>query len=299
MLSIIVCSRNKTLPTEFVANVTNTVGVDHEIIAVDNSENQYSIFSAYNIGISKSKYPYLCFVHDDVFFHSNNWGINVIAHLQDPRTGVIGLAGGDLVLRVPASWATLISVSEKIIKSDRTGRKQTILAQKPENYTESRRSVILLDGVFMCMRRELVEKNKFDEQFLGFHGYDFDITIQSSVSGYNNYVIYDVDLEHFSRGNTDINYYRNLIAVFRKWEKYLPIIGKTISEDERKRMGIIEERKLFQLTKKMVRKGFSTNEIIDQTIYYANLTGSTKACRSLRIRIFFIRLFNCPKYILK
>ena len=151
----------------------------------------------------------------------------------------------------------------------------------------------------MCMKKGLTEKIHSDENHSGLHRNGYDISIQSSASGYCNYVIYDVDLEHFSRGNTDIKYYRNLIAVFIKLEKYLPIIGRSISEEERKRITEIEERKLFQLTKKMVRKGFSTKKIIDQTTYYANLIGSAKACSNLKIRIFFIWLFNCPKYILK
>jgi Glycosyltransferase like family len=116
MLSIIICSRNRTLSQELINNINDSIGVDYEIISVDNSENKYSIFEAYNLGITKSKYPYLCFIHEDVFFHSNNWGVNVVAHLQDKKTGILGIAGGDLVTKVPASWATLISPSQNIIK---------------------------------------------------------------------------------------------------------------------------------------------------------------------------------------
>lgn len=299
MLSIIVCTRNKTLSKAFTENISSTVGTDFELIPIDNSWNDYSIFSAYNAGFAKSKFPYLCFVHDDVLFHSENWGVKVIAHLQSPGIGIIGLAGGDLVTRVPASWSTLISMSENIIKSDKTGRKKTVIAQNPPNYNGIRRSAILLDGVFMCMTRKLFEKIKFDEQFTGFHGYDFDISIQSTISGYSNYVIYDVNLEHFSRGKTDKNYYQNLIAVFKKWEKYLPLVGENISPEEYQKVGSIEKEKLYQLTKKLIRKGFSTNEIIKQITYYANLTGFTKAYKNLTIKVFLIRLFNCPKYIFK
>jgi hypothetical protein len=133
MLSIIACSRNKTLSNEFTLNIRSTFGVDYEIISIDNSENRYSIFSAYNIGISKSQYPYLCFVHEDVLFHSNNWGVNIISHLQDSNTGIIGVAGSDLVTRVPASWATLISPSKNLILSDPTGKTKTRHLFEPEN----------------------------------------------------------------------------------------------------------------------------------------------------------------------
>lgn len=299
MLSIIVCSRNKTLPKKFVDNVMNTVGVDYEIINIDNSENRYTIFSAYNAGFSQRKYPYLCFVHEDVQFHTQNWGEKVISHLENPETGIIGLAGSDLVTRIPAAWSTIIFGVANIIQSDRTGRKKTKIVQYPENYDQSTHSVILLDGVFLCMKSILMNEIKFDEQLSGFHGYDYDISIQSVVAGYKNYTIYDVNLEHFSRGKTDYTYYRNLISIFKKWEKYLPLIGQSASEIQQSEILKIEKKKLFRLVKKMTRKGFSVKEIVSEITYYANLIGSDEEIKNLKRRIFFIRLFNCPKYLFK
>jgi len=297
MLSIIVCSRNKNLPKDFVDNILNTVGVVYEIIPIDNSENQYSIFSAYNIGFAKSKYPYICFVHEDVFFHTTNWGEKVIAHLQNPNTGIIGLAGAGIVTRVPASWSSLLSLSENIIQSDRSGKKETEIFRLPLNYTKSIRSVILLDGVFMCMRRELMEKIRFDETLNGFHGYDFDISIQSTVKGYVNNVIYDIVLEHFSRGKTDKLYYKNLITVFKKWESYLPVSLNNSSEKMLSEITKNEDYNLQRLIKKMVRKGFKSCEIIEEVTYFAAITDYRKSVRNLEVRIFLIRLFNCPKYL--
>ena len=297
MLSIIVCSRNKNLPKDFVDNILNTVGVVYEIISIDNSENQYSIFSAYNIGFAKSKYPYICFVHEDVFFHTTNWGEKVIAHLQNLNTGIIGLAGAGIVTRVPASWSSLLSLSENIIQSDRSGKKETEIFRLPLNYTKSIRSVILLDGVFMCMRRELMEKIRFDETLNGFHGYDFDISIQSTVKGYVNNVIYDIVLEHFSRGKTDKLYYKNLITVFKKWESYLPVSLNNSSEKMLSEITKNEDYNLQRLIKKMVRKGFKSCEIIEEVTYFAAITDYRKSVRNLEVRIFLIRLFNCPKYL--
>lgn len=299
MLSIIVCSRNKKLSKEFVENIIKTVGVDYEIIAIDNSENRYTIFSAYNAGFAQSKNPYLCFVHEDVIFHSSNWGMKVIAHLQDTKTGIIGVAGGDLVPRVPSSWATLISPGHNIIQTHKNEKKQSEFILKPENFDQPKRTSITLDGVFMCMRRELMLKIHFDENLKGFHGYDYDITLQSIVAGYVNYVIYDIKLEHFSGGRTDIQYFRNLISIFKKWEKYLPIIGENITEVERQNLPKIEKKKLYQLTKKMVRKGFEVDEIKTEMTYYANMINCKNAVKFLKIRVFLIRLFNSPKFILK
>jgi len=299
MLSIIICSRNKVLSKEFTENIKVTVGVDYEIVYIDNSENKYSIFAAYNLGITQSKYPYLCFVHEDVFFHTSDWGEKVISHLQDTKTGIIGVAGSDLVTRIPASWANMISQGHNIILTDNAREKPTEIILLPKNYNLSKRSSIILDGLFMCMRKDLTNKIHFDENLKGFHGYDYDISLQSIMAGYTNYVIYDIKLEHFSGGKTSILYFRNLISIFKKWENNLPIIGDNVTLEERLEIPEIERKKLYQLTKKMVRKGFGIEEIKTEVSYYANMISFKRARQFLSIRIFLIRLFNCPKYLFK
>jgi len=299
MLSIIICSRNKVLSKELTENIKVTVGVDYEIIYIDNSENKYSIFAAYNLGITQSKYPYLCFVHEDVFFHTSDWGEKVISHLQDTKTGIIGVAGSDLVTRIPASWANMISQGHNIILTDNARKKPTEIILLPKNYNLSKRSSIILDGLFMCMRKDLTNKIHFDENLKGFHGYDYDISLQSIMAGYTNYVIYDIKLEHFSGGKTSILYFRNLISIFKKWENNLPIIGDNVTLEERLEIPEIERKKLYQLTKKMVRKGFGIEEIKTEVSYYANMISFKRARQFLSIRIFLIRLFNCPKYLFK
>jgi len=288
------------LPDYFLKNIEETVGTEYEIIHIDNSKNQYSIFAAYNQGSARSKYPYLCFVHEDVKFHTPNWGKKVIEHLQKQKTGIVGLAGGDLASRIPASWSAFMS-SIKIIQADKTGRKPLRYIHHPSDFAEKSRSVILLDGVLLCMKCELMQKIKFDEQFDGFHGYDFDISIQSIVAGYTNYVMYDVDLEHFSHGKPDAHYYRNLIAIFKKWEKYLPLIGKNVTDEQRNHIPEIEEKRLSRLIRLMTRTGFTTDEIIKESTYFANVIGSEKSTGTYlnqKFRIYFLRLFTCPKYLL-
>lgn len=301
MLSIIICSRNKVLSKEFVDNIDNSVGIDYEIIAIDNSKNSYSINSAYNTGFAKSIYPYVCFVHEDVQFHTKNWGEKVIHHLQRPDSGIIGLAGSDLVTRIPGSCAGKTS-SANIIQSDKSGRKPSVKSHYPINYDQSKRSTILLDGVFLCMRRDLMEKLNFDEQLDGFHGYDFDISLQSAMAGHFNYVIYDIELEHFSKGQFKRQFYSNLISVFKKWQNVLPLFGPSVTIEKRSQIYKIEEKRLFKLIKKMILYGFSTKEIITETTYFEKIINSSNVSKKLRItrlRIILIRLFNCPQYLLK
>lgn len=299
MISIIICSKYESLPDALLQNIADTVGVQYEIIHIANTSNQHSIFSAYNEGIKRSKFPYLCFIHEDVLFRSNNWGEKLAIHLQQPDSGIFGLAGRDLVTRIPASWTVKLP-GVNIIQSSNNDRKRTKKRFKPKGFDQPRREVILLDGVMLCMKRELMNSIKFDESFSGFHGYDFDICIQSAVKGLKNYVMYDIALEHFSRGNPDVTYYRNLIAIFKKWQNHLPLIGANASEKQKTEIAKTEQAGLARLLRKLARRGFSINEIKSEINYFEKITsGQNSRFKNFLIpfEVFIIRFLDCPKQL--
>ena len=62
MISVIICSRTSTIGTALSENIKNSIGCEYELISIDNSKNTYSIFEAYNLGIQKSKFDFLCFI---------------------------------------------------------------------------------------------------------------------------------------------------------------------------------------------------------------------------------------------
>ena len=74
MVSCIICSRKQDISTDLKENIKNTVGCDYELLIIDNSKNQYNIFKAYNEGIRRAKGDILCFMHEDIFYHTQNWG---------------------------------------------------------------------------------------------------------------------------------------------------------------------------------------------------------------------------------
>ncbi len=47
-------------------------------------------------------------------------------------------------------------------------------------------------SLIMFMRHAHGEHIQFDEQLSGFHGYDLDISVQSIVAGYKNFVMYQI-----------------------------------------------------------------------------------------------------------
>ena len=67
MISIIVCSINIEYFKGLKKSIENTIGsIEYEIIKIDNLQEKLPITKAYNLGISKSKYNFLVFVHEDV-----------------------------------------------------------------------------------------------------------------------------------------------------------------------------------------------------------------------------------------
>ncbi|MDD3490824.1 MAG: glycosyltransferase [Paludibacter sp.] len=298
MLSVIICSKNRMLAPDFVKNIANTIGSEYELVHIDNSDTKYSIYKAYNEGVKLCKYDNLCFLHEDVHFHSKDWGKKIIEHLQTPNVGICGVAGRDFVSKVPAAWNKKLS-GVNIIQSDKLGIRRTRRKLIPGDYKNPLREVITLDGVIMCCRKDIFEKISFDESIGGFHGYDFDICIQSAVHGYQNYVMYDIVMEHFSRGNPNADYYRALIKVFRKWKNSLPLFSREVKPGIIRRIGWIDCRGLTKLLCKMVRRNMPVNEIATEITYFSN----TLKLRFPALRISWIKpeiyLMRCLHFPLK
>ncbi len=291
MISIIICSRNSDIPDSLRKNIDSTIGVEHEINVIDNYNNDFSIFSAYNKGYEMSKFPYLCFVHEDVHFRTENWGVNLINHLSDEKTGIIGVAGGKMVTKVPASWAA----EGRYIHLVQHHNGEKILLKDPTSFSGSKQPAIWLDGLFLAMRKDLFNSIKFDENLTGFHGYDLDISMQSIVAGFSNFVVYDILLEHFSEGNKDIIYYKNLISIYQKWEKALPVFSQDVSEKGQQNLKKIETTRLAKLIRRLARVRFENDEIRALAEFYSTLLGLKglkKQSNFLQLKILFEKIFN-------
>ena len=237
MISIIVCSRKPDIPDNLKFNVTETIGVDYELIVIDNSENKYSIFSAYNEGVRRAKYSYLCFMHEDILFHTEDWGVKVTEHFKDKTIGLIGVVGGHYMPKCPASWwsaecSSGIVLQGKINNGSYSSELYEWLSHKvPE---ETSVSVASVDGLWFCVRTELFGKINFDENtYRGFHCYDSDICMQVIEAGYDVHVVFDILIEHLSQGNQDDLFFFERIKWFNKWKGKLPVVkGVCLAETD-------------------------------------------------------------------
>ncbi|SEF94605.1 Glycosyltransferase like family protein [Halpernia humi] len=214
MLSIIISSYQKDFYENLVENINETIGEAflYEILPIWNPKLM-GICAAYNLGAKKSKFENLLFLHEDLIFKTKNWGEKLISHLTQKNTGIIGVAGSSYVPKAPFSW----TVAEKynvvnILQGNKEDANSILL-----NSTKSNRNkVFAVDGVFLAVKKEVFNQCKFDEDLLkGFHGYDLDFSL-SVAKQFQNYVIDDILIEHFSKGNLDCEWLQANIKVRQK-----------------------------------------------------------------------------------
>jgi len=231
MISIIICSRTKHLAEPLLSNIQETIGVPYELVIIDNTQNKLTIFQAYNIGVSKSNFPFLCFMHDDILFHTQDWGKAVVRHFEDKLIGAIGIAGGKYLSYMPGTWSSSGFWEQNIIHTDKAENKVALEAviKTEGNKTE----VTAVDGVWFCIPKRLFGEIKFDEKtFKGFHYYDLDICMQIVNKGYKIYAVFDVLIEHFSKGSLNRSWMENALIFQHKWWFKLPVSLLNLSTKE-------------------------------------------------------------------
>lgn len=226
MLSIIICSVSPELLQQVSQNIQDTVGVEHEIIAINNKEKKWPIARAYNEGARRAQYPFLLFVHEDVMFHSPNWGPFIEDKLKEPDCGAIGFAGSEVKLNCYSGW-TQASRWVHAFYYQREGE-VTNFSVVNVDLKHPFEEVVTLDGLGIFVRKDVWSQYPFDEQMLtGFHCYDLDFTLQIAAGKqYKNYVCCSprVLIEHFSKGNYNSSWCQETIRMHdQKWNKMLPL----------------------------------------------------------------------------
>lgn len=239
MISIIICSRYSSLSQELQSNIHATIGgCEYELVHIDNSENKYNIFEAYNLGVRKAQGDILCFMHEDILFHSKDWGGKMARWLANDEYGIMGVAGGYAVL-AQSDWRLYGKCLVNLIQGYNTIEENCKYYVFPNSSRKAKRKlkepveVAALDGVWFCIRKELFDKISFDEiTYDGFHMYDTDICMQIHKLGKKVMICPDVLLEHLSVGSYTPAFVTGLSAFHAKWKDYLPVIKTITLTDE-------------------------------------------------------------------
>jgi GT2 family glycosyltransferase len=283
MISIIICSRTASISDELNQNIDQTIGIPYELVIIDNSENLYSIFSAYNEGVKRSMFEVLCFMHDDIIFKTNDWGISVMNRFNSSNIGAIGVAGSPYYAVLPGAWWSGGYICQSIYS-------QQDLAYQSKQ--DNALPVVVLDGLWFCVRKSLFSMIRFDDTtFSGFHYYDMDISLQIQQKGYKLLSVYDISIQH-SSGKLDTIWLNNALLLQKKWENNLPIFSEKLPYFKEV---TIEYAVLEEYIRSMKKNGINSFKIlsflIQQLAYYR--------IKRFKISFPFIFIYQVTRYLLK
>ncbi len=275
MISVIICSANEQDLSKVKVNIAQTIGIPFEIIAIDNSEGKMGICEVYNRGAAQAQYGILCFMHEDIEMITPMWG-NKVTELfdQNPKVGLIGVAGGGYKSLVPSSWYNAdLEVNGGFYCSliqgfKHSGETEFFDYRNPKD--EKLSHVACIDGCWMCTKKSIVLEYPFDQGLLTkFHGYDLDFSLAVNQK-YKVAVTYEIVLRHFSEGNFDSEWFEATLKVHKKWSWILPVNTDGLNEATLSRY----ERRAFKVF---------ANNLLDQGFTYSQLATIGSHFRHSRI----------------
>ncbi|MCC3153806.1 glycosyltransferase [Hymenobacter sp. BT770] len=259
MLSLVICSRKAVDLAAVSENVKKTIGVPYELLAIDNSTGKYGICEAYNLGASQAQYPLLCFMHEDIRFRTEGWGSVVVDTLADQTIGAIGVVGGMFQLAAPAAWwgcgPELYRENVMNVFADGSSRMDLC---NPE--AAALTDVAVVDGLWMCSRREVWEQHPFDSAtFTDFHFYDIDYCTELFRQGMRVCVTFGLVLEHHSRGSVNSAWLLNALKYQKKRRGQLPF---GVAQPTPSQRAAMELKALQEFTGRLIRARFPSSLIL-------------------------------------
>lgn len=229
MISVLICSVNRGLLEKVTENIRNTIGIPFEILSFDNRIAKKGICEVYNQLASKSKFEYLCFIHEDVLLRTDDWGkIITEIFLSHPTTGLVGIAGSKYKSAHFSGWYTGVKELDcaNYIHQYSSKTEHVLLSPSGNKLEE----VVCIDGVFMCCTKSSWSKISFDEKLLkGFHFYDIDFSLRMAHE-YKVLVTFDIELVHITTGGDySNNWVKTAILYHQKKKAVLPFAKTSIN----------------------------------------------------------------------
>jgi len=184
------------------------------------NESNLGISKALNQGAHLAHHALFCFMHNDVLIHEKDWIKKVEGFIaQNEKAGIVGFYGA------------------KCIRKDGTFRGKAIIHAKKDSPAIQKHveQVAVVDGLCMCMKRNIFEDiGGFDESFT-IHFYDKDMSMKCLKAGYKNYVL-NIPFEHLCgstrkaiKGENRVREEAKRLFI-EKWKGILPVDVCTFTE---------------------------------------------------------------------
>jgi GT2 family glycosyltransferase len=219
-ISIVVSSHlSKEENKLFENHLKKTIGLKNPEILIYENFNEYSLTEIYNIGLHESTNDIVLFVHNDIFFNTNNWGKILLNKFESDEYGIIGIAGTTDLSSNGVWWTD----SSKMIGSVFHKHNNKTFESKYSNlYNKEIIEAVVVDGLFIGVNKNKIEKS-FVETFKGFHFYDISFCLENYLNGVKIGVIFDIKVTHNSIGMTNEQFENNRKLFAEEYKDKLPI----------------------------------------------------------------------------
>ena len=228
MISVIICSVNPQLSEGAINNIRETINVPHEVLVFNNKTASNKISDVYNDQAQLAKYDHLVFMHEDIKFHSPDWGEFLVETLNMNDVGMVGICGGKYYPDVPCSW---IDIPQHLRRASMKSRVDGELVEYDvrDIHENNISETVTLDGAFLAMKRSTWQQFPFSSSHeRSFHFYDIDLSLRV---GEDMKLVIDhrIKLEHFSTGSFNKAWLKDAFAFYH--QKYRRFSAKNLSSE--------------------------------------------------------------------
>ena len=163
----------------------------------------------------------LCFIHDDILFQTQDWGI-VLKHIfeKDEKIGLLGIAGAKSKTKSPSVWWLCPGNHKYFHLIQHSINKKTVKWDSGFD-TNSIAEVVVVDGVFMVLRKQ--KDLFFSNKLNGFHNYDLNISFEVFNRKFKIVVTNEILIEHFSSGSVNGDWIESAYEIHKLYKNKLPL----------------------------------------------------------------------------
>lgn len=219
-ITIVVCSiHEKSEKEEFCRNVQDTCGVSNKLLFLVNN-NGVGLSKIYHNIIESSPTDIIVFIHDDIEFLRNGWGVEIVRLFNENKDyGIIGVAGSAEFDEMGAWWRYK-KIYGQVLHRNQNKSWLTAFSELLDNDLEE---VCVVDGLFIAINKNRIQVN-FDKDLPGFHMYDIDFCLSNYLTNKVKIgVTTNIRLAHNSIGELDEKWYQNKEIINNKYKEYYPI----------------------------------------------------------------------------
>lgn len=218
-ITIVISSKkDSTENMQLLNNIKETIGIPSNIMHIQN--NGVSLTTVYQEAMDKSNTDIVVFVHDDIEFLRNGWGIELIRMFNEHKEyGIIGVAGSAEFDSNAMWWNYSKKYGQVLHRSNGESWLTTFSPLLKKDLEE----VCVIDGLFMAVHKKRISKG-FSKEVEGFNFYDIDFCLSNFLDGKTKIgVTTHIRLAHNSVGNLTENWFNNKEKINDKFGKNYPI----------------------------------------------------------------------------